>query len=82
MNPVDKELTANDLGLISIPGAAVLSGVGVSFRIPKNYKWNPQPDITAYELALTLPYCFGLSAYQLEDFLASHQGCARHWIAE
>ncbi len=26
-----------------------------TIRIPKEYRWNPQEDITVYELALCLP---------------------------
>lgn len=29
------------------------------FRMPIDFNFNPQPDITAYELARLLPYLFG-----------------------
>jgi len=27
----------------------------ISIRVPECYEWKPQPDITAYELALAIP---------------------------
>jgi len=55
---------------------------GIALRICKQYLWTPQPDITAYELALMLPYCLGYSAYMLEDYLTLHPQFARHWTEQ
>ena len=30
----------------------------IKFVKPKRYNWKPQPDITAWELAMALPYLF------------------------
>ena len=48
-------------------------------NLPKYYQWEPQKDITAYELALCLPG-FSADYYLRENFVESLPDEARrHW---
>ena len=42
----------------------------VEFVKPKQYDWKPQPDITAWELAMALP-CLFLYSHNIEQALAA-----------
>ena len=46
---------------------------------PKTLKWVPQPDITAYELALCVPLL--ISVGQQHQFYAQlPEAAKRHWV--
>ena len=40
----------------------------IEFVKPKQHNWNPQPDITAWELAMALPALF---SHNIEQILAA-----------
>ena len=42
--------------------------VKFTIRVPLNLIWEPQEDITAYEVAIALPYIIGQKPIYAEDF--------------
>jgi hypothetical protein len=61
------------------PNIFLDSGKFSTIRIPKTYQWEPQPDITTYELALCVPALMyqGYGCH-IEDYIAE-KGIARHF---
>ena len=49
----------------------------VSVKTPKRYQWNPQEDMTAYELSLLLPVFLGADA---ESIVRVHPALHRHLL--
>ncbi|HUV85402.1 MAG TPA: hypothetical protein VMV86_06820 [Methanosarcinales archaeon] len=46
-------MTTNETKALYVSHAGTFATI--DFRLPKQYKWNPKDDITAYELALCVP---------------------------
>lgn len=46
-------------------------------RVPDNWTWNPKKDITAFELAQSLPYFFGQPLFV--DELTDEDTFVRHF---
>ena len=51
----------------------------VSAPRPMWFEFRPQPDITAYELAVIIPILFTRSGAQLEAEIKANPGIARHF---
>lgn len=50
---------------------------------PILYEYTPQPDITAYELALIVPFLVDLSlAYKVDDMLKRRPELAKHFTEQ
>ena len=61
----------------------VLTGPYVASRTPNTYRFEPKPDITAYELALSLGAMFGSVDYlaRMQPYYdAMPPSVRRHWL--
>ena len=43
------------------------------YTFPKAFRWIPQPDITAYELALALPIFMHIGRFDWEPYIKEHK---------
>ena len=50
-----------------------------NYARPMWFAFKPQPDITAYELAVIIPILFTRSGAQLEAEIKANPGIARHF---
>jgi len=58
-----------------------LTDVSVFIKKPRQFEWNPQPSITAYELALCLPFFFAYQNSQFgEDYDKLPENAKRHFV--
>lgn len=63
------------------PGIIGTVGQVLKFAKPLNVKWEPRPDITAYELAQCLPFFFYRNGIREGD-IDTAQSYSRHFIIE
>lgn len=67
----------NEIKIQEFTGGMYIEGLkDLSYILPKAYQFNPQKDITAYELAECLKYCLGRNGSGLES---EPETIKRHW---